>query len=57
MEFTLNLHSKLGDYRVTTLITCIGTDAVDIVYPLPPREKMVGSIKSSRCGVISEQNF
>ena len=57
MEFTFNLHSKLGDYRVTTLVTCIGTDAVDIVYPLPPREKMVGSIKSSRCGVISEQDF
>ena len=30
MEFTLKLHSKLEDYRVTTLITCIGTDAPDI---------------------------
>ena len=35
MEFTLNLHSKLEDYRVTTLITCIGTDATDIHSGLP----------------------
>ena len=30
MEFTLNLHSRLGDYRVATFMTCIRTEALDI---------------------------
>ena len=31
MEFTLNLHSKLNDYRVTTFTRCIGTEALNMV--------------------------
>ena len=29
MEFTLNLHSKLNDYRVTTFTRCIGIEALN----------------------------
>ena len=35
IEFTLNLLSKLGDYRVATFMTCMGTDALDIHSGLP----------------------
>ena len=35
MEFTLHLHSKLEDYLAATFITCIGSEALDIlVYPI-----------------------
>ena len=35
MEFTLHLHSKLEDYRAATFITCIWSEALDIlVYPI-----------------------
>ena len=30
MEFTLNLHSKLNDYRVTTFTRCIGIEALNM---------------------------
>ena len=30
MEFTLNLHSKLNDYQVTTFTRCIGTEALNM---------------------------
>ena len=30
MKFTLNLHSRLEDYRVATFMTCIRTEALDI---------------------------
>ena len=54
MEFTLHLHSKLEDYRAATFITCIGSEALDIlVYPinrarasaLPLEEKKGESVK------------
>ena len=35
MEFTLHLHSKLEDYLAATLITFIGSEALDfLVYPI-----------------------
>ena len=35
MEFTLHLHSKREDYPAATFITCIGSEALDIlVYPI-----------------------
>ena len=39
MEFTLNLHSKLGDYRVATFMTCIGKKALDIHSDLASASK------------------